>query len=161
MDEEYRREYLEAHRRLLAAGYSHYEVSNYALPGFEARHNRVYWEGGAYLGLGNSAHSFNPPLRRWNVRDWGAYQRACLQGEVPWEDGEILGREELRLETLWLGLRTDRGIPLVELTPEGSEVVDRWVSEGYAYRVGGSVRLTPEGWLLMDQLVVELDGVQG
>jgi oxygen-independent coproporphyrinogen-3 oxidase len=160
-DEEYRRQFLKAHERLVAAGYAHYEVSNYALPGFEARHNRVYWEGGPYLGLGPSAHSFNPPHRRWNLRNWSAYQSACLQGDVPWEAGETLGPEESGLESLWLWLRTDRGIPLGELTPDGSGVVDRWVSEGYARRGEGSVRLTPEGWLLMDQLVVELDEVQG
>jgi coproporphyrinogen III oxidase-like Fe-S oxidoreductase len=80
---------------------------------------------------------------------------------VPWEDEEILGPEELRLETLWLGLRTDRGFPFADLSPEGSELVNHWILEGYARRVEGTVQLTPEGWLLMDQLVIELDRVQG
>ncbi len=161
VDETFREQFLEADRRLVAAGYSHYEVSNFALPGFEARHNRVYWERGSYLGLGNSAHSFNPPLRRWNLRDWGAYQRSCLEGGVPWVDQETLGPEESRLESLWLGLRTDRGIPLRDLGCESSALADHWISEGYARRVGGTVQLTPEGWLLLDQFVIELDRVQG
>jgi oxygen-independent coproporphyrinogen-3 oxidase len=160
VDEAYRDQFLEAHRRLVGAGYSHYEVSNFALPGFEAKHNRVYWERGPYLGLGNSAHSFQPPLRRWNFRDWDAYRRACLDGEAPWEGQEILDPQESRLEELWLGLRTDRGFPLQYLSPEGDQTVDHWVAEGYARRVGGILQLTPEGWLLLDELVVELDRVK-
>lgn len=161
VDESYREQFLEADRRLVSAGYSHYEVSNFSLPGFESRHNRVYWERGSYLGLGNSAHSFNAPLRRWNLRDWGEYQSSCLEGGMPWVDQEVLGPEESRLESLWLGLRTDRGISARDLCPESSALVDQWESEGHARKAGGIVQLTPEGWLLLDQLVIELDRVQG
>jgi oxygen-independent coproporphyrinogen-3 oxidase len=159
-DEAYRDQFLEAHRRLVAAGYSHYEVSNFALPGFEAKHNRVYWDGGSYLGLGNSAHSFQPPLRRWNFRDWESYRRSCLDGKAPWEGQEILDPQDSCLEELWLSLRTDRGFPLQDLSPEGAQKVDHWVAEGYARRVEDFFQLTPEGWLLLDELVVELDRVQ-
>ena len=76
-------------------------------------------------------------------------------------DQETLGPEESRLESLWLGLRTDRGIPLRDLGCESSALADHWISEGYARRVGGTVQLTPEGWLLLDQFVIELDRVQG
>jgi oxygen-independent coproporphyrinogen-3 oxidase len=160
-EEDYRRQFLEAHRMLSEAGYSHYEVSNFAKPGFESRHNRVYWEGGPYLGLGASAHSFRPPLRRWNVRSWDAYLKSCLQGVPPWEGQETLGSHESGLEKLWLGLRTDRGVPLQDLSPESGRLVDLWVSEGYARTEGGRVRLNPEGWLLLDELVIELDRTQG
>src|SRR5690625_5745454 len=56
-----------------------YEVSNFARPGHESRHNQAYWSGEPYLGLGPSAHSFLPPLRRWNLRGWEAYRRTVAE----------------------------------------------------------------------------------
>ena len=156
-EEDYREQFLMASDRLGAEGYRHYEVSNFALPGFEARHNRVYWELAPYLGLGSSAHSFRTPLRRWNLRDWRAYQEAALDGIPPWDSEEELGAEDMRLERIWLGLRTDRGIPEGDLPPEARARVGGWVSRGLATLADGAVRLTPLGWLLLDHLVVELD----
>src|SRR5690606_18225905 len=68
-EDAYEAEYMLAADRLAAAGYVHYEVSNFARPGRESRHNSAYWTGAAYLGLGPSAHSYVPPERRWNLRD--------------------------------------------------------------------------------------------
>src|SRR5690606_4421056 len=97
-EERYRDEYLRAVERLTAAGYRHYEVSNFALPGHDSRHNRVYWEGGAYLGLGNGAHSFSAPLRRWNVRDWEEYARRAEAGTLAVAGEEMVTGEARRLE---------------------------------------------------------------
>ncbi|TFH66791.1 MAG: radical SAM family heme chaperone HemW [Gemmatimonadales bacterium] len=156
-EEDYREQFITASERLTAEGYRHYEVSNFARPGFEARHNRVYWELLPYLGLGNSAHSFRAPRRRWNLRNWNAYQEANRDGALPWDSEEELTAEDARLERIWLGLRNDRGIRTYDLEPEARGLVEGWVAKWQAIVAGGVVRLTPEGWLLLDHLVVELD----
>jgi oxygen-independent coproporphyrinogen III oxidase len=73
-EDRYADEFLLAHERLTGAGYRHYEVSNFARGDRESRHNRVYWSGSPYIGLGSGAHSYYPPLRRWNTRSWSAYR---------------------------------------------------------------------------------------
>lgn len=160
---QYRDEYLFAVERLTAAGYRHYEVSNFALPGHESRHNRAYWSGAPYLGLGNSAHSYLPPLRRWNLRDWQAYRSRAARGELPLEAEERIEDDALRLERIWLGLRVADGLDLSAVAPPGGAMdrvareVSRWERAGWAARAAGEVRLTAEGWLLLDQLSIELD----
>jgi oxygen-independent coproporphyrinogen-3 oxidase len=164
-EERYREEYLQAAERLVEDGYEHYEVSNFALPGHYSRHNRVYWEGGAYLGLGNGAHSFNAPLRRWNEREWDAYAAAASAGRLAVVDEETVSPESSRLERIWLGLRTDRGLPWSDLGERARALAERWRaaglarprSEDAASTTPDAVRLTPEGWLLLDRLAVEMD----
>lgn len=157
-EERYREEFLEAAEVLSAAGYEHYEVSNFARPGHRSRHNRVYWEGGAYLGLGNGAHSYAPPVRRWNLRDWEAYRRLAAQGTSPEDGREELDAAARRLEGIWLALRTARGMSLEGMAAGAAAVVARWEGEGWARLDRGTVRLSPAGWLLLDRLAVELDG---
>jgi oxygen-independent coproporphyrinogen III oxidase len=89
-EDRYAAEYLLAAERLGAAGFEHYEVSNFALPGAESRHNQAYWQHRPYIGLGPGAHSYEPPIRSWNVRDWAEYRGRLEAGEP--EDGrETLG----------------------------------------------------------------------
>lgn len=156
-EDRYGREYLRVAERLRDAGYHHYEVSNFALPGREARHNAAYWRGVAYLGLGNGAHSFVAPERWWNHRDWMAYRRTVEAGELPRSDAERLGPEAAGLERIWLGLRTVEGLDRAGLTPAQRRVADSWRSAGWAAEDAERLRLTPEGWLLLDRLSVELD----
>ena len=170
-DERYRDEYLHSVERLTRAGYLHYEVSSFCLPGRHSRHSRVYWEGGAYLGLGNAAHSYCHPLRRWNVRDWGSYASRACNGELAVAGEEDVRGDPRRLEQVWLGLRTDRGVPWATVVPIAAKLVERWLRRGWARREGGAgeerrvgldhdddrLRLTAEGWLLLDRLAVELD----
>jgi oxygen-independent coproporphyrinogen-3 oxidase len=160
-EEDYREQFLMASERLRAEGFLHYEVSNFALPGFESRHNRAYWDLRPYLGLGNSAHSFRAPRRRWNLSGWKAYQMAIRDGIPHWESEEELGAEATRLEKIWLGLRTDRGIRTIGFTRGALALVKAWVSKGLAWGNDGTVRLTPRGWLLLDSLVVKLDVALG
>jgi oxygen-independent coproporphyrinogen-3 oxidase len=155
----YREEYLEASERLARAGYLHYEVSNFARPGHESRHNQVYWSGEPYLGLGNGAHSYLHPLRRWNLRDWSAYEGRARQGFLPVQEQEVLDASATRLEKIWLGLRTEAGFPVQDLAPAGRAMVEGWVARSWAVLGDAAVRLTPEGWLLLDRLSVELDAV--
>jgi oxygen-independent coproporphyrinogen-3 oxidase len=153
----YRGEYLRVARRLRAEGYHHYEVSNFARPGREARHNAAYWRGVPYLGLGNGAHSFVPPERWWNPRDWDAYRKAAAGAAAPREGSEVVAPEVARLERVWLGLRTSRGLSRTELGPEQWATVERWQRDGLAESAGDAVRLTLDGWLLIDRLAVDLD----
>ncbi|NNF37500.1 MAG: radical SAM family heme chaperone HemW [Gemmatimonadetes bacterium] len=153
----YDEEYLEAAERLAAEGYEHYEVSNFARPGHRSRHNQAYWSGVPYLGLGNGAHSFVPPTRRWNVREWADY--ACLTGgpSLPVDESETVEGASRRLEDAWLGLRCDRGLP-VRWSREGSagHLVATWEESGWAEVRAGRLTLTPRGWLLLDRLAIEL-----
>lgn len=143
-------EYVTAHRRLGEAGFEHYEVSNFARPGFHARHNSAYWRRAAYVGLGPSAHSGLGTLRRWNVREWEEYRRRS-EAEQPVEEGrETLEAGQVRLEALYLGLRTTEGVP-ADWIPELAR--EEWIAAGWAEPRGKHVVLTAEGWLRLDALV--------
>jgi oxygen-independent coproporphyrinogen-3 oxidase len=155
---QYRDEYLTAVELLRAAGYQHYEVSSFSHPGFASRHNSAYWDGSPYLGLGNSAHSYSESYRRWNVRDWGAYNVLATGTGVTWGEGEHLDLASRSLERLWLGLRTASGLQLKDLDDPQRVILESWVQEGWGVLEDGRVRLTAEGWLLLDRLTLELDG---
>ena len=153
----YEQEYLLAVDRLAEAGYEVYEVSNFARPGFASRHNSVYWSGEPYLGLGNGAHSYRHPVRRWNLRDWDAYRAGAQGSGLPVDDEEELDMGKVRLERIWLGLRTRRGISLQDLPASARDRARYWEENALAVAEGNVVRLTPRGWLVMDRLTVELD----
>lgn len=156
-EDRYRDEYLEAVERLTGAGYLHYEVSSFALPGRESRHNEAYWSGRPYLGLGNGAHSFCKPLRRWNLRDWKEYSTSVAKGDSAIAGHEVLDRRAMRLERIWLGLRARRGVPLASIPARASAVTEGWIRRGWARAEATRLRLTVEGWLLLDALAIELD----
>ncbi|HEX5819789.1 MAG TPA: hypothetical protein VFY20_12965, partial [Gemmatimonadales bacterium] len=141
-------EFLLAHARLTAAGYGHYEVSNYGRPGFRARHNSAYWRRAPFIGLGPSAHSGFGRRRRWNLAAWAAYERALLAGKPVTEAEEVLDEAQVRLEELYLGLRTVEGLPTALLGSPSA-----WFDAGWAESVGDRIVLTPEGWLRLDALV--------
>src|SRR5205814_4568882 len=92
------------------AGYRHYEVSNWAKPGFECRHNFGYWERRPYLGLGAGAHSWREGRRWWNLRPPQQYLETVESGAIPVGGEERLDADELRLESVFLGLRTAAGV---------------------------------------------------
>jgi oxygen-independent coproporphyrinogen-3 oxidase len=146
----YAAQYLTAHRELLAHGFEHYEVSNAGLPGRRSRHNTAYWSGAEYVGLGPSAHSMLRGTRSWNIREWAAYQQAVTQGASLTAGEETLTTEQSDLESVYLGLRTGRGLP--EAALPAAEVA-RWVEAGWASADAGTVRLTATGWLRLDALV--------
>jgi oxygen-independent coproporphyrinogen-3 oxidase len=150
-DERYAAEFLAAARALADHGFEHYEVSNAARPGRRARHNSAYWQRSPFIGLGPSAHSGLDRERRWNVRDWSAYDRLTTSGAAVVEGSEYLTDEAIALEAAYLGLRTSSGYPAARLPPD---TVAAWTAAGWAHRDDdGRVRLSAEGWLRLDALV--------
>lgn len=91
------------------AGYQHYEISNFAQPGRESRHNSAYWKGSHYLGLGPSAHSFNGDSRQWNVSNNALYIAALTKGELAFERETLTATQQLN-EYIMTALRTSGGI---------------------------------------------------
>ena len=148
--------------RLVAAGYEHYEISNYARLGYRSRHNWGYWTGVPYLGVGLGAHSFIDGKRFWNTRDLNAYLDAMHQSQSPCAGEETIAPDTARREHLWLGLRTIEG---VELTEEevGRVQSSRRFAElekiGYAALEDQRLHLTRVGFLLADALSLELDRI--
>ena len=149
-DERYAAEYLLAHEALAAAGYDHYEVSNAGRAGARARHNSAYWQRAPFIGLGPSAHSALGGRRSWNVRDWASYERHVNLGQSVKQDEELLDSDQLRLEELYLGLRTSDGLAADRLPASARR---EWVVRGWAVETGATLRLTVEGWLRLDALV--------
>lgn len=158
-EDRYADEYLLAHERLVAAGFEHYEVSNFARPGRRSRHNFVYWTGAPYLALGPGAHSFDPPVRRWNLRGWDAYRDAVLSGRLPVDDREVVDGEATSLERAWLALRTDAGFPIEQADDAQIALAAAWERQGWAESEAGRVRLTASGWLLLDRLALDFSAI--
>lgn len=157
-EESFEREFLAGSAALVQAGYDHYEVSNYALPGHESRHNSSYWQRRAYAGLGPSAHEFDGRERRWNVGPYAEWVRRLGQEQDPVEGREVLQSEQAMAEAVYLGLRTSAGL---ELSPEEASHVRSWVDAGWArISESGVGRLTPAGWLRLDTLAADLTHVR-
>jgi oxygen-independent coproporphyrinogen-3 oxidase len=140
--------------RLAAAGYRHYELSNWALPGRECLHNVGYWERRPFLGLGPGAHSARDGRRWWNVRSPERYIAAVREGDLPVAGAERPDEEARRLERLFLGLRLAEGIP-TDWVPD--EVAGRFVQQGLARRENGRLALTDRGMLLANEVVLAID----
>ena len=112
-DEELEREmFLMGKEKLESAGFEHYEISNYAIPGFQCHHNLKYWDESPYLSFGPSAHSFDGFKRWWNKADIEAYCKSLEKNELPIQETEILNNQQKKLELILLGLRRRTGIPL-------------------------------------------------
>ena len=149
-EDRYAAEFLQAHDALNTHGYEHYEISNAGRPGHRARHNSAYWQRAPFMGLGPAAHSGASNERRWNVREWAAYQRLMQAGKSPLEGRELLDNAAVALEQIYLGLRTAEGLALDQVPASRAQ---EWEQAGWAVQGAGRLRLTPEGWLRLDALV--------
>ena len=103
--------------RMEAAGYEHYEISNWARPGFRSLHNSSYWQGIPYIGIGAAAHSFDMKTRSWNISDIRSYMDAIEQGKLP-SECENLEEKDSYNDLVTTALRTKEGISLASLSPQ-------------------------------------------
>lgn len=156
--------------RCREAGLPQYEISNFARPGHESRHNSGYWQGSAYLGVGVGAHGFLPAggaggwgSRSWNVRTPERLIEQVAAGRLPVEASEDLDRDAARLESLYLGLRQRRGLDRVSFGHRfGTDPFDtdpriaRLVSGGWLHIDARWARITEAGVIIADYLISEL-----
>ncbi|HUC53269.1 MAG TPA: radical SAM family heme chaperone HemW [Candidatus Cybelea sp.] len=149
-----------AQETLGAAGYHHYEISNWAKPGFESKHNLKYWRREPYLGFGAGAHSFSGVERWANAHDAAAYVAAVESGRLPVEQHERLTAERALEEELFLGLRQLEGIDLARIERDyGVTLSGRFgplASAGFLERDGSLVRLAPAKLSVSNEVFVEL-----
>jgi oxygen-independent coproporphyrinogen-3 oxidase len=156
--------YLYAASALPEAGYVHYEISNYAKPGMECRHNQIYWANGYYAAVGVAAHSHLPMVRYANTEDVEHYVSMIDMGLRTVEQVERLSQERELSDTFILGLRTSAGIDIpslsdrfgVEPVSELVERLERLSATGLVSVSDGRVRLTDRGMLLSNEIMVEL-----
>ena len=147
-------------RKLAAAGYLHYEISNWGLPGFESRHNLKYWRREPYFGFGAGAHSFNGSQRWANAHDPAAYTTSVTQGRFPVEQLESVTRGQALEEELFLGLRQLAGIDLLGIESRyGATLrprVEELVAQGLVEWDGPRLRLSPERLAVSNEVFVHL-----
>ena len=150
-DDDLAEKYAIADAMLTESGRPWYEVSNWAIPGHECRHNRLYWEGGPYRGIGCAAHSFDGVRRWWNVRTPDRYIDLVDGGAATEAAGEVLDDAARRIERLTLQLRTREGVPASAIDASDREVLDGLV-EARADRLV----LTVRGRLLANEVALRL-----
>jgi len=152
---------------LRANGYERYEISNYAKPDpsgqhlNRSRHNLKYWNHVPYLGLGPSAHSYVPPVRRWNIRDVSRYIDNLAEGELPVGGEEQLDRQQQIVEWIYLGFRQTDGLIIerfnqafeCDFLQRSSEALKPLEEDGMLIVDGTSCRLTEKGMQLLDSVV--------
>jgi putative oxygen-independent coproporphyrinogen III oxidase len=134
-------------------GYGHYEISNWAKPGYECRHNLGYWERRPYVGLGAGAHSYRDNARWWNVRPPQEYIETVVRGELPIGGAESLEPQDTYLEEVFLRLRTLRGIPSSWIDDDRA---DPFIQSGLLVEEFDSLVPTERGMLLLNELVLGL-----
>ncbi len=151
--------YVLADGLLTGAGLEWYEVSNWAKPGGECRHNLGYWRGGDWWGVGPGAHSHVGGVRWWNVRHPSAYAERITAGHSPAQAREVLTAAERGMEDVMLRTRLREGIPLRSLSPNGREVARSARTDGFldatSYEKGRLV-LTRTGRLVADAIIRSL-----
>jgi oxygen-independent coproporphyrinogen-3 oxidase len=148
-------------RKLKNAGFDHYEISNFGLPDFYSKHNSSYWKGDAYLGVGPSAHSFDGKYRSWNIANNTQYMRG-IESEEPAYDFELLTPENRFNELLLVGLRTQWGVDLQQLShilPLSTEFhssLTNFILKGWIIQSESRIRLTDEGKSWADKIAQDL-----
>ena len=137
---------------LTANGLVHYEVSNFALPNHQSKHNSSYWNNTPYIGLGAGAHSYDGQNRRWNIADLSAYVKPMLSHSKYWEE-ETLTEEQKAIEHIMLGLRTKEGITLTEeLKPKAKPLIE----QGLLKQTDATITATQSGLHILNRIIEQL-----
>jgi len=149
--------------KLKQNGYEHYEVSNFAMPGFRSRHNSSYWQGKKYLGLGPSAHSYDGIIRKWNVANNIKYIESINKGVVESET-EVLTETQKFNEYIMISLRTKEGLNLETIKTNWGEDklttmkrrLEKFKEHNLVNAAGTTIQLTNEGMLMADGIASDL-----
>ncbi|WEK36453.1 MAG: radical SAM family heme chaperone HemW [Candidatus Pseudobacter hemicellulosilyticus] len=161
--EDQARQFLLLMQWLREAGYDHYEISNFALPGHRSRHNSAYWKGIRYLGLGPSAHSYDGRNRQWNIANNALYIRSLQQDTVPFEKEELTEEQQFN-EFVMIALRTMEGISLSVADRFGNGQFGRqlrsharkYLQQQWLQEINDHYILTSAGKLFADGIAADL-----
>jgi oxygen-independent coproporphyrinogen-3 oxidase len=140
------------------ANYRHYEISNFAKPGWESRHNQSYWQGKSYIGIGPSAHSFDGQSRQWNIANNAAYIKAIEEDKVPFEK-EVLTPVQQINEKIMTALRTDLGLKLGDVVSREQTILkaaQSYLQSGHLILENNMLQLTRQGKCLADGIAAAL-----
>lgn len=160
IDEELERQmYYDLIDRLAEAGFEHYEISNFARPGYRSRHNSSYWNHTPYIGLGAAAHSYDGSTRRWNVADVTAYIEGIEQGK-PRFDFEHLDEATRYNDLVMTALRTSDGLLLTLLNPQQRtyclRMAEKYINSGLLCHIDNHLVLTRDGLFVSDMVMADL-----
>jgi oxygen-independent coproporphyrinogen-3 oxidase len=150
-------------KKMNEAGYEHYEISNFAKPGFRSRHNSSYWQSEKYIGIGPSAHSYNGKERMWNKANNSLYIQSLQQNIIPSEK-EILSESQKLNEYVMTSLRTVEGMDLLFIENSFSKnerdrienLFNQKIKKDNYFISNNKIILTDEGRLFADAIAVEL-----
>jgi oxygen-independent coproporphyrinogen III oxidase len=151
-------------RYLTSKGYEHYEISNFARPGYACRHNLNYWNRGEYIGAGPSAHSFTSGQRYSNVEDAGLYIQRLSADTLPETERAMVSIEDARKEFLFLGLRKCEGVELRRAREWGIDLcrdLQELTEEGLLEKTLGNLRFTTQGRAISNSVLVRLFDIAG
>ncbi len=154
-EEEAERQYFTVSSMLRSEGFIHYEISNYALPGYECRHNLKYWRREEYVGFGASAHSFYRGRRYENVSDIPSYVKGIYSGKETFKKVITPSMEDILKEKVFLGLRTKEGVELEGL-PFSVKDLEKFIMGGFVTIQKNRVSLTERGMLLSNSILSRL-----
>ncbi len=157
------RQFLLLMKWLNEKGYEHYEISNFAKPGFRSKHNSSYWEGKNYLGIGPSAHSYNGLKRKWNIANNSVYIQSIQKNIIPSEEEKLTEVQKLN-EYIMISLRTMEGLDLNIIKnrfshKEGTRIkltAKKYISTGQAVFHNEKLQLSNEGKLFADGIAADL-----
>lgn len=144
--------YLTASENLTTNGYRHYEISNFSKPGFESRHNQLYWEQKNTIGVGLSATSYIDGRRFKNTPSLPDYMQKIEAGVSPILENSTLDPDEKEREDIMMALRLDRGVEEERVNKLKLPMAETFLKQGLAKVQNGYYALTPQGWLLSNQL---------
>lgn len=144
---------------LTAAGYEHYEISNFAKPGFRSRHNSSYWQGIPYIGIGAAAHSYDIKTRQWNVSDIDEYIKSIDKGIIPMEY-ETIDDDTRYNDTITTALRTAEGVDMASLSTKHRNhchaSAETYIAQGLLELKNNRLRITRKGIFVSDMIMSDL-----
>ena len=138
--------------QLTANDFEHYEVSNFALPNRQSRHNSSYWNNTPYIGLGAGAHSYDGQVRQWNISDLDTYIAQAMAHQLQPEK-EVLSEEQRHTERVMLGLRTNRGIGIDEIDRSKAQP---YIAQGMLIEKDNRIVATTKGYHILNRIIEDL-----